>query len=169
MPDRPPLTRDLIVRAATHLLDEAGAAEFSMRRLAAALGVDPMAVYRHLPGRAAILHEVLEAAVAELPLPASGSCWQERVRALCVAYRDLAHRHPGVFRLLYPYPRPIRSELVVREACFAALRDGGLAPADFQTAFKRLEDQSRQLEAAQVEAVAEPGGKKPCPPTSPAS
>ena len=87
MPDRPPLTRDLIVRAATHLLDEAGADEFSMRRLAAALGVDPMAVYRHLPGRAAILHEVLEAAVAELPLPDPGSPWQKRVRALCVAYR----------------------------------------------------------------------------------
>ena len=130
MPDRPPLTRDLIVRAATHLLDEAGAAEFSMRRLAAALGVDPMAVYRHLPGKAAILHEVLEAAVAQLPLPDPGSPWQERVRALCVAYRDLAHRHPGVFRQLYPYPRPIRAELVAREACFAALRDGGLAPAD---------------------------------------
>ena len=44
-----------------------------------------------------------------------------------------------------------------------------MATDDFQTAFKRLEDQSRQLEAPQVEAVPEPGGKKPCHPTSPAS
>ena len=69
-----------------------------------------------------------------------------------------------------PWPEVVRSSFDdqgFREA--ALIFCGGLAPADFQTAFKRLEDQSRQLEAAQVEAVAEPGGKKPCPPTSPAS
>jgi hypothetical protein len=46
---------------------------------------------------------------------------------------------------------------------------GGLTPADFQTAFKRLEDQSRELEAAQVDPVAGIGGKKPLPATNPAS
>ncbi len=45
---------------------------------------------------------------------------------------------------------------------------GSLTPADFQTAFKRLEEQSKELEAAQVDPV--PGvGKKPLPATSPAS
>jgi hypothetical protein len=46
---------------------------------------------------------------------------------------------------------------------------GGLTPGDFQTAFKRLEEQSRELEAAQVDPVAGIGGKKPRPATSPAS
>ena len=46
---------------------------------------------------------------------------------------------------------------------------GGLTPADFQTAFQRLEEQSKQLEAAQVEPVSELGGKKPSPATSPGS
>jgi hypothetical protein len=46
---------------------------------------------------------------------------------------------------------------------------GGLTPADFQTAFKRLEEQSKELEAAQVEPSSELGGKKPCPATNPAS
>ena len=45
---------------------------------------------------------------------------------------------------------------------------GGLTPADFQTAFKRLEEQSKELEAAQVEPVSGIG-KKPHPATSPAS
>ncbi|MCX6872255.1 MAG: hypothetical protein NTW21_00370 [Verrucomicrobia bacterium] len=36
---------------------------------------------------------------------------------------------------------------------------GGLTPADFQTAFKRLEEQSRKLEAAQVDPVGDLGGK----------
>ena len=43
---------------------------------------------------------------------------------------------------------------------------GNLTPADFQTAFKHLEDQSGELEAAQVEPVAELGGKKPHPATN---
>jgi hypothetical protein len=46
---------------------------------------------------------------------------------------------------------------------------GGLTPADFQTAFKRLEEQSRELEAAQVETMGGLGGKKPRRATSPAS
>jgi hypothetical protein len=47
---------------------------------------------------------------------------------------------------------------------------GGLTPADFQTAFARLEAQSRELEAAQVDPVSGLAGKKPSPPaTNPAS
>lgn len=46
---------------------------------------------------------------------------------------------------------------------------GDLTPADFQTAFQRLEEQSKQLEAAQVEPSSELGGKKPSPATNPAS
>jgi len=46
---------------------------------------------------------------------------------------------------------------------------GALAPADFQTAYKRLEEQSKELEAAQVEPVSGVAGKKPPPATNPAS
>jgi hypothetical protein len=46
---------------------------------------------------------------------------------------------------------------------------GGLTPIDFQAAFKRLEEQSKELEAAQVDPVAGLGGKKPLPATSPGS
>jgi hypothetical protein len=46
---------------------------------------------------------------------------------------------------------------------------GGLTPADFQVAFQRLEEQSRELEAAQVETMGDIGGKKPLPATNPAS
>jgi hypothetical protein len=45
---------------------------------------------------------------------------------------------------------------------------GSLTPADFQTAFKRLEEQSKELEAAQVDP-ASGVGKKPLPATSPVS
>ena len=43
---------------------------------------------------------------------------------------------------------------------------GGLIPADFQTAFRRLEEQSRELEAAQVDPVGGMPGKMAVPATS---
>src|SRR5262245_9635166 len=50
-----PLTRERILAAAMRLADEQGIASLSMRRLAADLGVDPMAIYHHLPGKAAVV------------------------------------------------------------------------------------------------------------------
>ena len=46
---------------------------------------------------------------------------------------------------------------------------GEITPEDFQTAFQRLEEQSKALEAAQVEPASGVGGKKPSPATSPDS
>jgi hypothetical protein len=69
-----------------------------------------------------------------------------------------------------PWPEVVRASFndqSFREA--ALIFCGGLTPGDFQTAFKRLEEQSRELEAAQVDPVAGIGGKKPRPATSPAS
>jgi hypothetical protein len=69
-----------------------------------------------------------------------------------------------------PWPEVVRASFndqAFREA--ALIFCGGLTPGDFQTAFKRLEEQSRELEAAQVDPVAGIGGKKPRHATSPAS
>jgi hypothetical protein len=69
-----------------------------------------------------------------------------------------------------PWPEVVRASFndqAFREA--ALIFCGGLTPVDFQTAFKRLEEQSRELEAAQVDPVAGIGGKKPRPATSPVS
>ncbi len=70
-----------------------------------------------------------------------------------------------------PWPEVVRAsfnEQAFREATLIFC--GGLTPADFQTAFQRLEEQSRELEAAQVDPVSGLAGKKPSPPaTNPAS
>ena len=76
-----------------------------------------------------------------------------------------------VFAHCAPWPDVVRASFddqVFRES--ALIFCGGLTPADFQTAFKRLEEQSRELEAAQIETMGDIGGKKPPQPaTSPAS
>jgi hypothetical protein len=56
------------------------------------------------------------------------------------------------------------SDQAFREA--ALIFCGGLTPADFQMAFRRMEEQSRELEAAQVEPVSGRPGKMPVPATN---
>ena len=69
-----------------------------------------------------------------------------------------------------PWPEVVRASFHdqgFRES--ALIFCGGLTPGDFQTAFKRLEEQSRELEAAQVGTMGDLGGKKPRPATNPVS
>jgi len=75
-----------------------------------------------------------------------------------------------VFTHCAPWPDVVRASFddqTFRES--ALIFCGGLTPTDFQTAFKRLEEQSRELEAAQVETMGDIGGKKPLRATNPAS
>ena len=75
-----------------------------------------------------------------------------------------------VFTHCAPWPEVVRASFDdqrFRED--ALIFCGGLTPADFQTAFKRLEEQSRQLESAQVESMGDMAAKKPLPATNPAS
>ena len=75
-----------------------------------------------------------------------------------------------VFTHCAPWPEVVRASFDgqrFRES--ALIFSGSLTPADFQTAFKRLEEQSRELEAAQVETMGDLAGKKPLHATNPVS
>ena len=75
-----------------------------------------------------------------------------------------------VFAHCAPWPEVVRASFdgqAFREE--ALIFCGSLTPADFQAAFKRLEEQSKELEAAQVDPVSGLDGKKPRPATNPAS
>ncbi len=61
------LSRERVLTAALALLDEKGLDQLTMRRLAHQLGRDPMALYRYLPNRAALLDGVVELFLAQLP------------------------------------------------------------------------------------------------------
>ena len=58
MAKRERLTREKIIEAAMEMLDREGEKGFSMRKLAADLGVDPMAIYHHHSSRRTLIHEV---------------------------------------------------------------------------------------------------------------
>ncbi len=77
--ERPPLTRkagqpagldlDKIVAATVRLLDSEGLAKFSMRRLAAELGVTAMSVYWYVDTKDDLLELAMDAVAGEMTLP----------------------------------------------------------------------------------------------------
>jgi TetR/AcrR family transcriptional regulator, tetracycline repressor protein len=125
------LTRERIVDAALAIVDAEGMAALSMRRLAAALGVDPMAIYRHLPNKQALIEALIARAFAalELPAPDDARPWQERVRAIAQAYRRLVRAHAHLIAYLTADSAwGGAAALDSNEALYGALLETGLPP-----------------------------------------
>lgn len=90
---RDSLTPERIIDAALQELDERGLAAFSMRNVAARLGVYPTAIYWHVRSRDALLAGIV-GRIVQLVEPAHGLPWQRYLRALFGSYRASIKRHP---------------------------------------------------------------------------
>ncbi|WP_019182177.1 TetR/AcrR family transcriptional regulator C-terminal domain-containing protein [Microbacterium yannicii] len=88
-------SRDDVAREALRILDEYGLPDLTMRRLAAALEVQPSALYWHFPSKQSLLAELSDRIVAPAPAPASaGSDWGSHLTTQAFALREalLSHR-----------------------------------------------------------------------------
>jgi AcrR family transcriptional regulator len=106
------ITRELVLATALKIIDRDGADALSMRRLAAALDRDPMILYRHAPGKAALLDGVVETVLAQLHVDPADPDWAGQLRAVARGYRALALAHPNVVPLLVT--RPLATPLALR-------------------------------------------------------
>jgi AcrR family transcriptional regulator len=106
------ITRDVVMATALHLIDRDGADALSMRRLAQALGRDPMALYRYAPSKAALLDGVTEIVLAQLSVNPADPDWAGQLRAVGRDFRRLALAHPHVVPLLVT--RPLATPLGLR-------------------------------------------------------
>lgn len=104
--DRPSL-KDALVDAAAILLNE-GLEAVSLRRVASAAGVSPMAPYRHFPDKAALLGAVAEQGFDELCArlsAADASCQgRDALIAQGLAYVAFALERPALLRLMFSTP-----------------------------------------------------------------
>lgn len=144
---RTPLTRDQIVDAALRLVDADGLSALSMRRLGADLGVEAMALYRHVNGREDLLEAMIEDVTARLELsedmdlgPHGG--WQTYLQWLAHTVREIAMEHPHVFPLIatrHPaaaWLRPPLRSLEVVEDFLAVLQRNGFSDDRAVTAYR---------------------------------
>jgi len=124
------LTRADILNAALRLIDAHGVDALTMRRLAAALGVDPMTLYRHLPDKAALLTCVVEMVFTGFHVPCvPGADWREQVRAFAHAYHRLVTAHPHLIIYLITHADAAApAALAAGETLYAALTHAGLTP-----------------------------------------
>src|SRR5262245_40544846 len=101
------LSRERILEASLRLVDTAGLDGLSMRRLAAELGVDPMAVYHYFRGKRAILLALVESVFAGMPAPDPGAPWQRQLRQWARDYLALARAHPGLLLWIVSDPEAV--------------------------------------------------------------
>ncbi|QJY48552.1 TetR/AcrR family transcriptional regulator C-terminal domain-containing protein [Pseudonocardia broussonetiae] len=140
-PRRPPPPRaaaeealgpDRIIAAAVDVADAEGLAGLSMRRIATALGVAPMALYRHVSDKDDLVVRMLDAGMREwrAPVDAAGG-WRPRldgaVRSLWAAFR----RHPWMAQALsVTRPQAIPAGMAYSEWVLATLDAQGVEPVE---------------------------------------
>jgi AcrR family transcriptional regulator len=119
------LTTDRVVDAALRAADEGGLEAVSLRRLAGALAVTPMAIYRHVRNKSHLLDLMAERLLEQVDLASDESAtWQDRLRRLLASYQAVVAAHPAAPLLL---SRPFVSPAVPRatEALLAIFRAAG--------------------------------------------
>jgi AcrR family transcriptional regulator len=97
---RQPLNRDRVLRAALALADDGGIEALSMRRLGQRLGVEAMALYKHLANKDEVLAGILDIIVGDIDIMESGVSWKESMRSRAVSMRKVFALHPWALGLL---------------------------------------------------------------------
>jgi len=94
-----------IATAARRLLDKEGADAVTMRRVASAVGITPMAVYRHYPNRAGLLNALADAGFDELAARLaevrSVGDLEKRLTNILNIYLEHALQNPRLFELMF--------------------------------------------------------------------
>jgi AcrR family transcriptional regulator len=135
---RTPLDRRRVLDAAVAYIDEHGLPGLTMRRLGEVLGVEAMALYRHVAGKEELLDGVVEVLVEGMrededvvDRPRDG--WQDFLQRLAHGVRRLALTHPKAFPLVAsrpaeaPWLRPPLRSLDWVEAFLDGLRSEGFS------------------------------------------
>src|SRR4030065_2158494 len=91
---RKPLTRHRVLRAGVALADRHGVDPLTMRRLGGRLGVEAMALYKHVANKDEILDGIAELVVGEIEIPAPGSEWRTAMRQGAISARRGVTAHP---------------------------------------------------------------------------
>ncbi|GAA0386871.1 TetR/AcrR family transcriptional regulator [Streptomyces luteireticuli] len=125
------LDREKIVATSVRLLDAEGLAKFSMRRLAAELGVTAMSVYWYVDNKDDLLELALDQVSGEMPLPDpadEGEDWRDQLRQLAIGYHRVLVRHEWVSSLMGRYLNIGPHSMRFSNTTLAVMRRSGVPP-----------------------------------------
>jgi AcrR family transcriptional regulator len=126
------LTRERIVRAAIDIADTEGMDALSMRRIATALDVATMSLYRHVTGKTELVLHMIDGAIAEerLPAPAPGG-WRARLEQVARVEWIVFRRHPWLAPAMsLTRPQLAPSALALTDRVLSALAATGIGAED---------------------------------------
>lgn len=120
------LSRDRILATALHIADTHGPDALTMRRVATELGVDPMALYRHVHNKDALLDGVVDKLWDEVPAPPRrDGDWTEPLRAFAFGLRAVISNHPRAAALLLTRHAFARRPLEAFDTLLGNIRGAG--------------------------------------------
>jgi AcrR family transcriptional regulator len=124
---RVPLTRDRVLSTAVALADQEGIESLSMRKLAQALDVVPMALYRHVANKDELLNALVDVIVGEIDPPIEGADWKTALRARILSARRALLHHPWASRLMESRTTPTPVVLSYMDSMIGMFRTGGFS------------------------------------------
>ena len=120
------LDRGRIATAALAVADARGISGFTMRAVAEALGVTPMALYHHIADKAALAALLVDAAISEQPLPPPTGAWQDDLWTMAKWTRASRAAHPVVAHLRRAYHVWTDATLQMTERWLSLWQQSGL-------------------------------------------
>jgi AcrR family transcriptional regulator len=124
---RQPLTPERVIEAAVGLADEIGVEALTIRKLADRLGVGPMTIYHHVPGKEQIIDGMVDTVFSEIDLPPTDSDWKSAIRERYVSARQVLNRHWWAAPLMESRTSPGPASLEHHDAVLGCFRRGGLS------------------------------------------
>jgi len=138
MPRPPKISREQVLGTALELVDNEGLNALSMRRLGELLGVEAMALYRHVPNKEAVLDGVHEAVLQEMHVPPPQEHWAADLERLALSFRATLLAHPNAVPLFATRPAVTRGSLAYVERALTILSEPYPVVVDRIRAFQSL-------------------------------
>ncbi len=132
MPDatpepRIPLSRQRVLLAAVAFADDNGIQSLSMRKLAAAVGVEAMSLYNHVANKTDLLDGMIDVVFSEIELPAREDSWKTAMRQRAISVHTVLSRHRWAIGLMESRASPGPATLRHHDAVIGCLRDAGFS------------------------------------------
>jgi AcrR family transcriptional regulator len=124
---RVPLSRARVLQTAIAIADASGSSALTMRSLAQALQVKPMAVYHHVANKEEILDGIIDLVFSEIDLPPADIDWKAAMRQRAIAARNVLSLHPWAIPLMESRSNPGPATLRQHDAVIATFRRAGFS------------------------------------------
>ncbi len=149
--------------AGLRIVDAEGIEALSLRRLAADLGVTPMAIYWHVRDKAELLDLIGERVLEAIEAPPPEGDWRDQLRDVHRAMLGPLLEHPNAVDLMVGRARYGPAGIALFERILSILRAAGLSPTEafdayqslylFQLGFMTTAQRSPEFREAQLQGV----------------